>query len=33
MVIYVTLLEIVAMFHSNRKMGYICTLWGKIQMN
>ncbi|RLW07130.1 hypothetical protein DV515_00004073 [Chloebia gouldiae] len=25
MVIYVTWLEIVAVFHSNRKMGYICT--------
>lgn len=29
MVIYVTWLEIVAVFHSNRKMGYICTMWGK----
>lgn len=33
MVIYVTLLEIAAVFQSNRKMGYICTAWGKIQMN
>lgn len=33
MVIYVTWLEIVAVFHSNRKMGYICSVWGKKNTN